>query len=95
MDITGGGTQASFTLRPNHVELAKELLLPEPLPIYAFACFIYRDIGFTINPDRNEIEEAVGNDFGEALNGELFDTAIFIDDLDTISAADFQIVEAA
>lgn len=95
MDITGGGNQASFTLRDDHVALAKELLLPEPLPIYAFSCFIYRDIGFTVNPDRHEIEGAVGSDFGLALDNGLFGSGIFADDLDSISAADFETVEAA
>ena len=93
MDITGGGSQASFTLRSNHAEKAKELLLPVPLPIYAFACFMYRDFGFTINPDRREIEDAVTFDFGTALENNLFGSGIFTDDLDSISAADFQLVE--
>lgn len=95
MEIKGSGNQASFTLRDNHIEQAIELLLPNPLPIYEFACFIYRDFGFTVNPDRHEIETAVSSDFGFALDKGLFGSNIFVDDLDSISAADFQIVEAA
>jgi hypothetical protein len=95
MEIKGGGGQASFTLRDNHIEQAKELLLPKPLPIYAFACFMYRDFGFTVNPDRHEIENAVGSDFGFALENSLFGSGVFADDLDSISAADFQMVGGA
>ena len=95
IDIKGGGSQASFTLRDNHVEQVKELLLPVPLPIYAFACFIYRDWGFTVNPDRQEIETAIQGDFGLALKNDLFGSGIFVDDLNSISAADFQMMEVA
>ncbi len=93
MDIKGGGGQASFTLRDNHIEQTRELLLPVPLPIYAYACFMYRDFGFTVNPDRRQIESAVESDFGFALNNDLFGSGVFADDLDSISAADFQMVE--
>ena len=95
MEIKGGGGQASFTLRKNHIEQAKELLLPQPLPIYSFACFMYRDFGFTVNPDRHEVENAITSDFGFALEGGLFGSQVFGDDLDSISAADFQLLEAA
>lgn len=95
MEIKGGGGQASFTLRANHIEQALELLLPNSLPIYAFACFMYRDFGFTLNPDRREIERAVGSDFGFALGNDLFGSRVFSDDLDSISAADFVIFAGA
>lgn len=95
MEIKGGGGQASFTLRDNHIEQAKELLLPTPLPIYAFTCFMYRDFGFTVNPDPHEIETTVASDFGFALNGNLFGSGIFADDLDSISAPDFQSIGVA
>jgi len=92
MEIKGGGGQASFTLRDNHIEQARELLLPTPLPIYAFACFMYRDFGFTVNPDRDEVETAVTSDFGFALGESLVKSGIFSDDLASISAADFEMV---
>lgn len=39
---------STFSLRPNHAELAlHHLLFDEPLPIYPFAIFLYRNFGFT------------------------------------------------
>ena len=93
MEIKGGGGQASFTLREGHIGQVKESLLSQPIPIYAFSCFMYRDFGFTVNPDRNEIAGAVISDFGFAFNNDVIGSGVFMDDLTSISAADLQMIQ--
>jgi hypothetical protein len=95
MKIEGGGAQAVFTLHTNHLQIARDLLLSKPLPAYEFACFMYRDVGFSVNPDRSEIEGALRTDFGFAMQGDLYADDLFVDDLGSISAADFEVMEAA
>lgn len=95
MIIEGGGTQAVFSLRPNHAEIARQSMLPEPLPVAAFATFFYRDIGFTAQPDRGDVEQAVLADFGFALGDNLYRSGLFADDFESFPMAAFEAVEVA
>ncbi|WP_242096725.1 hypothetical protein [Sphingomonas sp. CROZ-RG-20F-R02-07] len=95
LTIEGGGTQAVFTLREHHAELARQTMLPEALPLYAFATFFYRDFGFDSLPTRAVIEQAVSRDFCFALGGEPYGHGLFADDFATFSAADYEQIEIA
>lgn len=95
MVIEGGGNQAVFSLRLNHATIARQVILPKPLPLYAFSTFFYRDIGFTSPPTREDIEQAVRIDFGPPLGDALYESGVFTDDFGDFSQTDFDIVEAA
>lgn len=95
LTIEGGGTQAVFSLRDNHAVIARQSMLPSPIPLYAFATFFYRDIGFSSQPAQANCEEAVTNDFCFALGGDPYKLNLFVSDFDDFSGDDFEPVEAA
>lgn len=86
------GAHVTYSLRDNHHIVVRKRALKSALPIYALACFLYRDFGFSAQPHASDIVQAIEADFGFALSdaGGAIGSGVFHDDLGSYSAADFE-----
>lgn len=89
LTISEAGT---FSLQSDHIAAARERILPYPLPFMALSCFLYRDYGFASVPTEGILSSELIAQFGFALNDNLFESGLFVNDASDFNDDDFEAI---
>jgi hypothetical protein len=92
LEISPTGT---FTLREDHLQAVHKRILRRPLPFCATACFLYRDYGFAPKPSSESLLQQLDEQFGFALDHDLLDSGVFMDDRGDFGPNDFELLSVS